>query len=80
MSTTMRRKQVTKKAIRRIAEIKIQTFSLRDTPQEYIEKCITEEDEILSRQMRNIAHEDCLIAEFENDILDQKRERSGKCY
>jgi|TARA_Y100000296_G_scaffold79852_1_gene104446 tRNA U34 2-thiouridine synthase MnmA/TrmU len=76
----MRRKQVTKKAIRRIAEIKIQTFSLRDTPEEYIAKCMAEEDEILSKQMRNIAHEDQVIAEFENDILDQKRERSGKCY
>jgi len=80
MSNVMRRKKAAKKVIRRIAGEKVRIFSLRDTPQEYIEKCITEEDEILSRQMRNIAHEDCLIAEFENDILDQKRERSGKCY
>ena len=56
------------------------TTMRRDTPEEYIAKCMAEEDEILSKQMRNIAHEDQVIAEFENDILDQKRERSGKCY
>ena len=35
-----RRKKATEKTLLRLAELKIKAFNLKDTPEQYIDKCI----------------------------------------